>query len=122
MGALFDDTQLFNSGGLLIKDFDIPDAALRLYEHYFHREESDPFYKILLAETPWKQEPVTHFEKLVATPRVWQTPGRYACYAINGHLNWNKATGDSIQKKAGKYVQSTGLYGSSSLQKTSGSM
>jgi alkylated DNA repair dioxygenase AlkB len=73
MSTLFDDTQLFNSGELHIKEFDIPDAELTLWEHFFNRAEADEFYKKLMAETPWKQEEITVWDKTHLTPRltVW---------------------------------------------------
>ena len=71
--TLFNDTDLFNSGELKIKEFDIPDAELKLWEHFFSRKESDEFYKTLMAETPWKQEEITVYDKTHLTPRmtVW---------------------------------------------------
>ncbi|MET0636571.1 MAG: alpha-ketoglutarate-dependent dioxygenase AlkB [Chitinophagaceae bacterium] len=73
MTTLFDDTQLFNSGELRIREFDIPDAELTLWEHHFSRTEADGYYWILLEETPWKQEEITLFDKTHLTPRmtVW---------------------------------------------------
>ena len=73
MNTLFDDTQLFTSGELRVKDFDIPDASLKLWEHFFSREESDHFYETLMRETPWKQEEITVYDKTHLTPRmmVW---------------------------------------------------
>jgi alkylated DNA repair dioxygenase AlkB len=68
--SLFNDTELFTSGALRIQNFDIPDAKLTLYEHFFSREESDRFYKILLEETPWKQEPITIHGQTHLTPRL----------------------------------------------------
>jgi alkylated DNA repair dioxygenase AlkB len=67
--SLFNDTELFTSGELRITKFDIPDAELTLWEHFFNREESDKYYKILLEETPWKQEPITIHGKTLPTPR-----------------------------------------------------
>ena len=73
MHTLFDDTQLFNSGELSVKEFDLPGASLKLWEHFFSREESDRFYNILMKETPWKQEEITVYDKTHLTPRmtVW---------------------------------------------------
>jgi alkylated DNA repair dioxygenase AlkB len=70
MLTLFDDTDLFNSGDLKITHFNIPDADLTLYEHFFNRNESDAFYRILMEETPWKQEPITIHGKTHPTPRL----------------------------------------------------
>jgi alkylated DNA repair dioxygenase AlkB len=73
MLTLFDDTQLFNSGELRVKEFDIPDAELKLWEHFFNRDESDRFYETIMNETPWKQEEITVWDKTHLTPRmtVW---------------------------------------------------
>src|SRR6478672_11848774 len=68
--SLFNDTELFTSGALRIQNFDIPDAKLTLYEHFFSKEESDRFYKILLEETPWKQETITIHGQTHLTPRL----------------------------------------------------
>ena len=68
--TLFDDTALFNSGELKVTKFDIPDAELTLWEHFIQREEADLYYKLLLEETPWKQEPFTIHGKTVPTPRL----------------------------------------------------
>jgi alkylated DNA repair dioxygenase AlkB len=73
MTTLFDDTQLFSSGDLRIQKFDIPDAELTLWEHFFPRAEADNFYNTIMAETPWKQEEITVYDKTHLTPRmtVW---------------------------------------------------
>ena len=70
MLTLFDDTDLFNSGDLKITHFNIPDAELTLYEHFFNREKSDNYYRELMDETPWKQEPITIHGKTHPTPRL----------------------------------------------------
>jgi len=70
MLTLFDDTDLFESGDLKITHFNIPDAELTLYEHFFSREESDVYYRTLLDETPWQQEPITIHGKTYPTPRL----------------------------------------------------
>lgn len=68
--SLFNDTEFFNSGKLRIQQFDLPDAELCLYEHFFDREESDRIYKTLLEETPWKQEPITIHGQTHMMPRM----------------------------------------------------
>ena len=70
MNTLFSDTDLFSSGELKVTKFDIPDADLTLYEHFFNREEADRFYKILMQETPWKEEPITLHGKTHIMPRL----------------------------------------------------
>src|SRR5690242_20494002 len=73
MITLFDDTELFNSGNLRIKTFDIPDAELKLWEHFFPRQQADTYYQTIMKDTPWKQEEITLYEKKHLTPRmtVW---------------------------------------------------
>lgn len=73
MTTLFDDTELFSSGELRIKKFDLPDAELTLWEHLFTRTEADLYYTTLMNETPWKQEEITVYDKTHLTPRmtVW---------------------------------------------------
>lgn len=73
MTTLFNDTELFSSGELRVQKFYIPDAELTLWELFFSRHEADIFYQILLAETPWKQEEITVYDKTYLTPRmtVW---------------------------------------------------
>ena len=70
MLTLFDDTELFQSGDLKITHFNIPDADLTLYEHFFRRDEADRYYLNLLDETPWQQEPITIHGKTYPTPRL----------------------------------------------------
>lgn len=73
MTTLFNDTELFTSGDLRIQKFDLPDAELTLWEHFFSRPEADQFYKTLMEETPWKQEEISVYDKTHLTPRmtVW---------------------------------------------------
>ncbi len=73
MNTLFNDTELFNSGDLRVKEFDIPDAELKLWEHFFSRDKADHYYNTILQETPWKQEEITVYDKTHLTPRmtVW---------------------------------------------------
>jgi alkylated DNA repair dioxygenase AlkB len=70
MQTLFPDTELFTSGALYKKVFEIPDAELVLWEHFFPRQEADACYAQLLRETPWKQEPFTIHGKTMPTPRL----------------------------------------------------
>jgi alkylated DNA repair dioxygenase AlkB len=67
---LFDDTEMFNSGGLKVTKFDIPDAELTLWEHFFPRAEADKFYNKLLHESPWKQETIVIHGETKPYPRL----------------------------------------------------
>lgn len=68
--SLFDDTELFSSGELRITNFDLPDAELKLWEHFFPRNEADEYYRVLLEDTPWQQEPITIHGQTHLTPRL----------------------------------------------------
>ncbi|HTL07177.1 MAG TPA: alpha-ketoglutarate-dependent dioxygenase AlkB [Chitinophagaceae bacterium] len=70
MNTLFEDTALFSSGALRQQSFDLPDADLHLWEHFFNRQEADEIYTALLKHTPWEQRPITVFDKTVPTPRL----------------------------------------------------
>jgi alkylated DNA repair dioxygenase AlkB len=70
MSTLFEDTELFSSGDLKVTRFDIPDAELVLYEHFFDKKRADHFYKALLEETSWKQEELTIHGQTHLTPRL----------------------------------------------------
>jgi len=70
MLTLFEDTDLFNSGDLKITHFNISDADLTLYEHFFNRADADHYYHAFMDETPWKQEPITIHGKTHPTPRL----------------------------------------------------
>jgi alkylated DNA repair dioxygenase AlkB len=67
---LFNDTALFSSGEPKVKVFDIPDAELILYEHFFNAEESNRFYQTLLKDTAWNQELITIHGQTHLTPRL----------------------------------------------------
>jgi alkylated DNA repair dioxygenase AlkB len=73
MLTLFDNTELFNSGDLHVKTFDIPDAELTLWAHFFPRMQADQYYRSIMLDTPWKQEEITVYDKTHLTPRmtVW---------------------------------------------------
>lgn len=91
MTTLFDDTQLFSSGGLRMQEFDIPDAELTLWEHFFSREEADAFYNTLLLETPWKQEEITVYDKTHLTPRLTVWYGKRRAESKNPVLQFTPA-------------------------------
>lgn len=74
---LFQDTDLFTSGALRVREFDLPDAELKLWEHFFDRASSDAYYNALLAQTPWEQKPITIFEKTMPTPRLTAWYGKH---------------------------------------------
>jgi alkylated DNA repair dioxygenase AlkB len=103
MNTLFDDTQLFNSGELRVKEFSIPDAELSLWEHFFNREEADKFYKELLATTPWKQEEITVYDKTHLTPRmtVWYGKPRDSSHPIRPFTPTLQLIKEKVEATAG---------------------
>lgn len=68
--TLFNDTEIFTSGSCGQKIFDLPDASLMLYDHFFTKIESDNFYQILLRQTPWQQYQMPMYDKMVTAPRM----------------------------------------------------
>ena len=100
MTTLFSDTDLFSSGELRIEQFDIPDAALTLWEHFIGRNEADTFYHSLLAETPWKQEEITVYNKTYLTPRmtVWYGKQRDPAKPIRPFTPTLQTIKDKVEK------------------------
>ena len=68
--SLFDDTSLFDPGKEHMVTYDIPDATLILYEHFFTKEQSDQLYTTLLEKTSWQQDHITIYGKTHLTPRL----------------------------------------------------
>ncbi|WP_426329038.1 alpha-ketoglutarate-dependent dioxygenase AlkB family protein [Pedobacter sp. R-06] len=67
---LFGETALFDGGIKRHTDFNMPDTKLRLWQHFFNKKESDNYYKILLAGTPWQQRMRKMYDKMVLDPRL----------------------------------------------------
>jgi alkylated DNA repair dioxygenase AlkB len=67
---LFGETALFDGGIKRYTDFNMPDTDLRLWQHFFNKNEADDYYKILLAETPWQQRMRKMYDKMVVDPRL----------------------------------------------------
>ena len=70
MMTLFNDTVLFDEGKKRYTNFELPDAELKLWEHFFEKQESDEYYKILLNESPWKERTRKMYDKTVLDPRL----------------------------------------------------
>jgi len=68
--SLFDDTSLFTTPKPRIVQYDLPDAALTLYEGFFFQNDADRLYTSLLQTTEWRQEPITLYGKTYPTPRL----------------------------------------------------
>lgn len=77
---LFGDTYLFDEGRKRFTDFQLPDTDLRLWEQFFPRAESDRYFTILKATTPWQQRERKMYDKMVLDPRLTAYYG-----GANGH-------------------------------------
>lgn len=55
---------------LAVKHFDLPQADIILYEHFFTKKESDQLYKRLIENTKWQQDHIKLFGKQIALPRL----------------------------------------------------
>jgi alkylated DNA repair dioxygenase AlkB len=88
---LFEDTAFFDPGKKQYKKFELPDTELRLWQQFFSKEESDHYFKLLLANTPWKQRERKMYDKIVPDPRLT---------AYYGGLNGYEWTPDLLDIKA----------------------
>lgn len=68
--TLFDEIALFDEGKKGFRDFQLPDADLRLWEQFFNREASDNYYKILRDNTPWQQGMRKMYDRVLPDPRL----------------------------------------------------
>jgi alkylated DNA repair dioxygenase AlkB len=68
--TLFEDIALFDEGKKRFKEFQLPGAALQLWEQFFTKAESDRYFKTLRDTTPWQQRLRTMYDKTVADPRL----------------------------------------------------
>ncbi|WP_207632677.1 alpha-ketoglutarate-dependent dioxygenase AlkB family protein [Foetidibacter luteolus] len=67
---LFGDTELFDCGRKNFKDFRLPQADLRLWEQFFHKEESDYYYSVFKTSTPWQQRIRKMYDRILPDPRL----------------------------------------------------
>lgn len=67
---LFEDTALFDEGKKRFCHFDLPDTDLRLWEQFFLKTESDEYFNMLKAATPWQQRTRPMYDKIVPDPRL----------------------------------------------------
>jgi alkylated DNA repair dioxygenase AlkB len=67
---LFADTELFDRGIKRYTDFKLPDTELRLWQHFFDKNRSDYYYKILLESSPWQQRIRKMYDRIVPDPRL----------------------------------------------------
>lgn len=50
--------------------FNIPDAEIEYYPHFFDKDRSDALFEKLKAEIPWQQDEITVFGKTHPQPRL----------------------------------------------------
>lgn len=67
---LFDETTLFNEGKATYINFPVPGASLQLWEQFYHKQQSDCYYRALLQATPWVQRTRKMYDKMVLDPRL----------------------------------------------------
>ena len=67
---LFADTELFDGGVKRYTEFNLPDTELRLWQHFFEKQQADNYYKTLLNESPWQQRMRKMYDKVIPDPRL----------------------------------------------------
>jgi alkylated DNA repair dioxygenase AlkB len=67
---LFDEYDLFTTGGNTKKNFDLPDLGLMLHEGFIPKAEADRYYNRLLSATPWREYQMPMYDKVVTAPRM----------------------------------------------------
>jgi alkylated DNA repair dioxygenase AlkB len=95
---LFGQTGLFDGGIKRYTDFKMPDTELRLWQHFFSKNEADNYYKTLLGEVPWQQRMRKMYDKMVVDPRLTAYYG-----GENGH-SWTPILREikaSVEKATG---------------------
>ena len=64
---LFDSEK---SSGTRFHTFDLPEADIILYEHFFTKQESDDLFERLVETTKWQQDYIKIYGKTVNLPRL----------------------------------------------------
>ena len=67
---LFAETELFDGGVKRFTDFTLPDTELRLWQHFFKKQQADNYYRVLLKESPWQQRMRKMYDKIIPDPRM----------------------------------------------------
>ena len=88
--TLFNDTELFTSGTIGKKAFDLPDADLIQIDNFFTKEESDHYYNFLLHHTPWQEYEMPMYDKTVTAPRMIAWYGDSNREDRKANNNWPK--------------------------------
>ena len=66
----FNQIDLFSTNEVLKTEFDLPGAAVTLFENFFSIEESDRLYNSLLKNTNWEQDQMAIYGKQIDLPRL----------------------------------------------------
>jgi alkylated DNA repair dioxygenase AlkB len=77
---------LFNtdeSSGTTIHTFDLPDADIVFYEHFFTNRQSDELFKKLKENIRWQQDKIKLYGKIIDLPRLTAWYGEKA-YGYSG--------------------------------------
>jgi alkylated DNA repair dioxygenase AlkB len=88
--TLFNATELFTQGNSGTKVFDLPDTELTLIDQFFSKEESDHYYDLLLAGTPWREYEMHIYDKTVTAPRMVAWYQDHADPETATQLPWTK--------------------------------
>lgn len=67
---LFHQGDLFSNNELKEIQFDLPDAAVTLFENFFTPEESNRLYKSLSENIKWQLDQINFYGKLIDLPRL----------------------------------------------------
>ena len=67
---LFGNNGIGTNAKVKLKNLDLPDAQVCLYENFFSEEESEFLFKQLATTINWEQKQIKLFGKLIAQPRL----------------------------------------------------
>jgi alkylated DNA repair dioxygenase AlkB len=92
---LFDDMESSDKSIPKKINFDLPDAAIILYDYFFSKKESEQLYKNLLEKIQWRQDKIKIFGKLLDQPRLTAFYGdKLKPYSYSGivmnPIEWNE--------------------------------
>ena len=64
----------------MLKSFDafipkLPDASIKYYPNFIELKEADKLFKLLIDQTPWRNDPITVFGKTYPQPRMTSLHG-----------------------------------------------
>ena len=67
---LFNDTDMFTTGTVGKRTFDLPDLDLMQYDDFLPKVDADRYYTSLLHNTPWHEYEMPMYDKIVTAPRM----------------------------------------------------